>query len=65
MVKFFQSWCGHCMRMKPDWDKLAEESPCVVIADVECGAEQDVSEKISNCVHGSVFIRSMYSTYKF
>jgi hypothetical protein len=51
--------------MKPDWDKLAEESPGVVIADVDCGAEQDVSEKISNCVHGSVFIRSMYSTYKF
>ena len=36
--------CGHCTRMKPDWDRLAEESPAdVVIADVDCGKEEDVS----------------------
>jgi len=44
MVKFFQSWCGHCMRMKPDWDRIADEAPAdVLIADVDCGAETDVS----------------------
>ncbi len=43
MVKFFQSWCGHCKRMKPDWDRLAEEtSDSVLIADVDCGIEQEV-----------------------
>lgn len=44
MVKFYQSWCGHCKRMKPDWDRLAEETNNVsLIADVDCGAQQDVS----------------------
>lgn len=44
MVKFFQSWCGHCKRMKPDWDRLAEEAnDSVLIADVDCGDQGDVS----------------------
>ena len=46
MVKFFQSWCGHCMRMKPDWDQLAEETTSdVLIADVDCGAQSDLCEE--------------------
>ncbi len=44
MVKFFQSWCGHCKRMKPDWDRLADEvNDSVLIADVDCGDQGDVS----------------------
>lgn len=47
MVKFFQTWCGHCTRMKPDWDRLAEESPAdVVIADVDCGKEEDLCSEV-------------------
>eukprot|EP00466_Bigelowiella_natans_P020380 jgi/Bigna1/53762/estExt_Genewise1Plus.C_240001 len=44
-VKFFAPWCGHCKRMKPDWDKLGEafkDSSSVIIADVDC----TVNEKI-------------------
>lgn len=38
-VKFFAPWCGHCKKMKPDWDKLMEkyaDSETVLVADVDC-----------------------------
>lgn len=43
MIKFYQPWCGHCTKMKPDWDRLAEEShSSVFIADVNCSEEEDL-----------------------
>lgn len=43
MVKFFQTWCGHCTRMAPDWDRLSKEvHPSVFIYDVNCGDEADL-----------------------
>lgn len=37
-VKFYAPWCGHCKKMKPDWDKLASvmDSGKITIADVDC-----------------------------
>ena len=38
-VKFFAPWCGHCKKMKPDWDALMSEyegSESVLVADVDC-----------------------------
>ena len=40
-IKFFAPWCGHCKKIKPDWDALGdvyEDSKTVVIADVDCTA---------------------------
>ncbi len=41
-VKFFAPWCGHCKKMKPDWDKLMDnfkDSTTAAVADVDCTAE--------------------------
>ncbi len=46
MIKFYQSWCGHCTKMKPDWDRLAEEAhSSVFIADVNCGEEENLCKE--------------------
>jgi len=48
LIKYFQDWCGHCKRMKPDWDRLAEEEESnqnVMILDVDCGKETELCEE--------------------
>ncbi len=41
-VKFFAPWCGHCKKLKPDWDKLIDAfdgHATAMVADVDCTAE--------------------------
>ena len=48
-VKFFAPWCGHCKRMKPDWDELMTEfgdSKSVVVAEVDCTVEEGLCGEI-------------------
>ena len=47
-VKFFAPWCGHCKKMKPDWDALSniyQESSEIVIGDVDCTTEKSLCSK--------------------
>eukprot|EP00581_Thalassiosira_minuscula_P013847 CAMPEP_0183734968 /NCGR_PEP_ID=MMETSP0737-20130205/45311_1 /TAXON_ID=385413 /ORGANISM="Thalassiosira miniscula, Strain CCMP1093" /LENGTH=217 /DNA_ID=CAMNT_0025968595 /DNA_START=47 /DNA_END=700 /DNA_ORIENTATION=- len=41
-LKFFAPWCGHCKKIKPDWDKLMGDfssSSSQLVADVDCTAD--------------------------
>jgi len=41
-LKFFAPWCGHCKKIKPDWDKLIDDfagSATQLVADVDCTTE--------------------------
>merc|ERR1712168_390775 len=46
-VMMFAPWCGHCARLKPDWEKLAKNSGVkeTKIGKVDCTANKDVCKK--------------------
>ena len=48
MLKFSTSWCGHCVKMQPDWDKLAKTvhqdfTGCRIVS-VDCEKEAEVCQ---------------------
>ncbi|KAM3914892.1 sulfhydryl oxidase 1 [Leptodactylus fuscus] len=45
LAQFYASWCGHCMKFKPNWLSLAEDvkdwRPVVYLAVLDCGLESN------------------------
>lgn len=63
-VKFFAPWCGHCKKMKPDWDKLGEQygsESNILIGDVDCtGSGKELCE--THGVEGFPTLKSFWRT---
>ena len=44
LVKYYTPWCGHCKRLAPTYQQLADkmiDNEDVIIAEVECEANKD------------------------
>lgn len=47
-LKLWATWCPHCKKMAPEWEKLSESkdiSETVIIADIECEGHRDICKK--------------------
>jgi len=53
-VKFYAPWCGHCKRLAPTWEQLAQKFEAmdgVMVGHVDCTAGDNVNKELCNS-HG-------------
>lgn len=56
------SWCGHCKKLAPVWERLAaalEDVPNVVVAEVECPSQKQICNEAG--VKGFPTIKSVFA----
>lgn len=63
-IKFYAPWCGHCKKLKPDWDKLGDQyddKSNVLIGDVDCtGSAKSLCETYG--IQGYPTLKSFWKT---
>eukprot|EP00178_Gracilaria_changii_P000353 TRINITY_DN1042_c0_g1_i5.p2 TRINITY_DN1042_c0_g1~~TRINITY_DN1042_c0_g1_i5.p2 ORF type:complete len:130 (+),score=24.91 TRINITY_DN1042_c0_g1_i5:2-391(+) len=45
LIMFYAPWCGHCKRLKPDYEKAAQENSDINLARVDCTEHRDLCSK--------------------
>jgi thioredoxin domain-containing protein 5 len=45
MLKFYAPWCGHCKKLAPTWDKLAEAADSFGVGSMDCTTGQPICTK--------------------
>jgi thioredoxin-like negative regulator of GroEL len=47
-VKFYAPWCGHCKKLEPIWEEVADELKGVInVARVDVMASRDLGTRFS------------------
>ena len=46
-VKFYAPWCGHCQKLRPTWDALAESNTRAKIALIDCTKSGEICARYS------------------
>ena len=66
-IKFYAPWCGHCKKLAPIWEELANEMENydINIGKVDCTIHRDACERIEVSGYPSLFLLENSTAYQF